>query len=141
MSKYITIDTLFPSGAKTRDTGKIDIDSLFKGTSLNYNNKKNDVDVNSLLDSITNQRKKKLKIFIEYYNKCCNQIRDANKEGCTDIVFTVPEILAESSSYSPVACIEYITKNLVENLIDVVKLNDCTIFITWIDLELKMEKL
>ena len=64
MSKYITIDTLFPSGAKTRDTGKIDIDSLFKGTSLNYNNKKNDVDVNSLLDSITNQRKKKLKSVI-----------------------------------------------------------------------------
>lgn len=134
----ITVDILFPDGTKNRGNGKLDIDSLFKGTPQ-LTNKKEDFTSSDLLSSIENNRKKKLKVMIEQYNLCCKTIKSTDSDGNDYTMFTVPQSVPECSTYSSVDALEYISENLRSKFIDTLIVNDTSLFITWKDLELKLE--
>ena len=134
----ITIDILFPNGTRNRGNGKLDIESLFKGTAQ-LTSKKENFTSDDLLDSIENNRRKKLKAMIEQYNKCCKTIKLADIDGCDFITFTVPQAAHECSTYSSVDVLEYISENLRRKFIDTLIVDPTSIFITWKDLELKLE--
>lgn len=134
----ITVDILFPDGTRNKGNGKLDIESLFKGTAQ-LTNKKESFTSDDLLDSIENNRRKKLKVMIEQYNKCCKTIKAADTNGDDYTTFTVPQSAPECSTYSSVDVLEYISENLRDKFIDTLIVNPTSIFITWKDLELKLE--
>lgn len=132
----ININQLFPSEDSTKKNGKLDIESLFKGLPLN-NIKKNNFSSAQLLEGINDRRVKKLKYFIKCLNNCTKQIEKMDKEGYTDTVFTVPDYITEISSYNSNECLDYIIDNLTLQKLDILKISNISIFITWSDIELK----
>ena len=132
----ININQLFPSENTTKKNGKLDIESLFKGLPLN-NIKKNNFSSAQLLEGINDRRVKKLKYFIKCLNNCTKQIEKMDKEGYTDTVFTVPDYVTEISSYNSNECLDYIIDNLTLQKLDILKISNISIFITWSDIELK----
>ena len=135
----ISVNTLFPNGARTESDGRIDIDTLFRGLPSRVN-KKEHFTSDDLLDSIASRRKRKLNTMIEYYNKCCAQIKRADESGSTDIIFAVPESVPDCATYSPSECIEYISSSLREKFIDTLSISHKSVFITWANIELNIEK-
>ena len=131
----ININQLFPSEDSTKKNGKLDIESLFKGLPLN--NIKNNFSSAQLLEGINDRRVKKLKYFIKCLNNCTKQIEKMDKEGYTDTVFTVPDYVPEISSYNSNECLDYIIDNLTLQKLDILKISNISIFITWSDIELK----
>lgn len=134
----ITIDVLFPNGTDNSRYGRLDIDTLFKGTSQLVT-KKEDFTSADLLDSIAKTRKKKLHVMIDQYNKCCRMIKEADKEGDDHLTFMVPPTVAECTAYSSVDTLVYIQNNLRKKFIDTTIVDRLSIFITWEDVELKIE--
>lgn len=132
----ININQLFPSENTTKKNGKLDIESLFKGLPLN-NIKKNNFSSAQLLEGINDRRVKKLKYFIKCLNSCTKQIEKMDKEGYTDTVFTVPDYVTEIPSYNSNECLDYIIDNLTLQKLDILKISNISIFITWSDIELK----
>ena len=135
----ININQLFPSENGTNKNGKLDIESLFKGLPLN-NVKKNNFNSSKLLDGINDRRVKKLKFYIKCLNNCTKQIEKMDNEGYTDTVFTIPDYVSEISAYNSNECLDYIIDNLTLQKIDVLKINNISLFITWTDIELKFNQ-
>ena len=75
------------------------------------------------------------------YNQCCYKIKEADNIGLTDIMFELPDIILENSSFKHKDAIEYISKNLREQNIDTLILKENKLFITWKYIELNKEKL
>ena len=134
---HITLNTLFPSGSQIQNNGLLNVNSLFKGLPLN-NFEKEDFNSQSLINNITQRRKKKLQYMIDCYNKCCKHITNINNDNQYDTFFTVPEYIPEAIEYNSIECLEYISINLNQKLIDTYIINNTTVFITWNDLELKL---
>jgi hypothetical protein len=136
----MNIETLMPSNKHNynRNTGKIDVNMISNGKSINTDPSK-DFNSHNLLNNIYERRKKKRNWLVDMYNLCCNKIKDADDTGLTDITFTLPEIILENSSYRHKEGLEYISKNLREQQIDTLILDNKSLFITWKYLELKLE--
>jgi hypothetical protein len=136
----MNIETLMPSNSHNynRNTGKIDVNMISNGKSINIDPSK-DFNSHNLLNGIYERRKKKRNWLVDMYNLCCNKIKDADDAGLTDITFILPEIISENSSYRHLEAIEYISKNLRDQKIDTLVLDKKSIFVTWKYLELKLE--
>ena len=136
----MNIETLMPSNNHNynRNTGKIDVNMISNGKSINVDPSK-DFNSHNLLNSIYEKRKKKRNWLVEMYNLCSNKIKDADDAGLTDITFILPEIILENSSYRHQEAIDYISKNLRDQKIDTLILDKKSIFVTWKYLELKLE--
>ncbi len=136
----MNIETLMPSNNNNynRNTGKIDVNMISNGKSINLDPSK-DFNSHNLLNSIYEKRKKKRNWLVEMYNLCSNKIKDADDAGLTDITFILPEIILENSSYRHQEAIDYISKNLRDQKIDTLILDKKSIFVTWKYLELRLE--
>ena len=136
----MNIETLMPSNNHNynRNTGKIDVNMISNGKSINIDPSK-DFNSHNLLNSIYEKRKKKRNWLVDMYNLCSNKIKDADDAGLTDITFILPEIILENSSYRHQEAIDYISKNLRDQQIDTLVLDKKSIFITWKYLELRLE--
>jgi len=132
----ITVDDLFPNNRT--NNGGLNIDTLFKGT-FNLTTIKEDLTRDDILHNIMNARKKKLKIMIKYYNKCCQCIKENINHGHDNITFTIPQVMLDCPTYSSYETLEYIANNLRKKMIDTLILDECNIFISWDYLELKLE--
>jgi hypothetical protein len=137
----MNIETLMPSNNHNynRNTGKIDVNMISTGKSINIDPSK-DFNSHNLLGNIYERRKKKRNWLVDMYNLCCNKIKDADDAGLTDITFTLPEIILENSSYRHQEALEYISKNLRDQRMDTLILDKKSIFITWKFLELRLEE-
>lgn len=138
--RQLNIETLMPSNNHNynRNKGVLDVNMISSGKSININPEK-DFDSTGLLNNIIDKRIKKRNWLVDMYNKCCNQIKDANDLGLSDIFFTLPEIIVENSSYKHKEAIEYVSKNLREQKLDTFIINERTLFVTWKYLELNLE--
>lgn len=137
--RQMNIETLMPSNNHNynRNKGKLDIDMISIGKSINIEPYK-DFNSTKLLENINERRKRKRNWLVDMYNQCCVKIRDADEFGLTDVVFTLPEIIIEHSSYKHREAIEYVSKNLREQKLDTYIIDDRNLFITWKYLELNL---
>jgi hypothetical protein len=140
MSFNISVDSLFPEGKyKTRTNNKkLDIDILFKGTTLN-DDPNISFSSDKLLDKIKKRRKNKLKKYNEMLRYCYQRIEETDNNNDTDLVFNVIKNIPDCKEYIPSECLEYISLKLRTHDLDTKILSDTAIFITWKYLELKKE--
>lgn len=135
---HMNIETLMPSNNHNYNRQKkIDVYTISDGKKINV---EPDRDFNSveLLNTIQERRRKLRNWLVDTYNQCCARIKEANMNGLTDIIFELPEIIVENSAYKHKHAIEYISKNLREQSIDTLILDDKKIFITWKYIELNL---
>ena len=137
----MNIENLMPSNNNNynRNKGILTVDMISNGSKINVEPDR-DFDSVKLLNSINDRRKKKRNWFVEMYNQCCAKIKDADDTGLTDIIFTLPEIIVENSSYKHIEAIEYVSKNLRDQKIDTYIIDNRSLFVTWKYLELNLTK-
>ena len=137
----MNIETLMPSyNHNYNKSGRLDVYTISHGSKINVEPEK-DFDSNELLNSIIGKRKKLRNWLVDMYNQCCYKIKEADNIGLTDIMFELPDIILENSSFKHKDAIEYISKNLREQNIDTLILKENKLFITWKYIELNKEKL
>ena len=140
MFTQMSIESLMPSKIPYQySNGKLDVNSISSGKSLNNEPQKN-FNSNDLLKNIYEKRKKLRDWLVNMYNLCCTKIKDADDVGLTDIIFELPDLIMENSQYRHSDAIDYIMKNLRQEQIDVLKINNKKLFISWKYLELNKEK-
>ena len=137
----MNIETLMPSNIHNyNNTKKIDVYTISSGKKINIDPDR-DFNSDELLKNIYERRKKIRNWLVEMYNLCCNRIKDADDNGLTDIMFELPPIILENSTYKHKDCINYISKNLRDQHIDTLILDNSSLFITWKYIELNKETL
>ena len=140
MFMKMNIESLMPSKCPNEySNGKLDVNSISSKKNSNGEPEK-DFNSNDLLKNIYEKRKKLRDWLVNMYNICCRKIKDADDIGLTDIVFELPDIIIENSQYKHSDAINYIINNLRNEQIDVLKINNKKIFISWKYLELNKEK-
>lgn len=136
--KSLNIANLFGGDGNAPHTnGKLDINTLFI--------KKNSVtefsfDSDILLKGV---RKRKLKVtetHANIYKGCCEIVTTASGTGATDIIYEVPDHVIECTDYDPYECLKFIKEKLMEQNISTHILTRKKIFITWHDLEEKINQ-
>ena len=136
----ITIDKLMPS--KTLDylpKNNITIDSISKDKNINSDPELN-FNSTILLKNIQQRRLKIRAKMVELFNLCCEKILEAENDGLTDLIFKLPEsTFIDFNACKDIDIINYITKKLRQNKLDVLIMNYDTIFITWKFIELNFE--
>jgi len=137
----MNIETLMPSQNNNYNRSKrLDVYTISSGKQINIDPSR-DFNSNELLTNIHERRKKIRNWFVDMYNFCCSKIKDADDSGLTDLLFELPELLIDASIYKEKECLEYISKNLREQNIDTLLINNGKkIFITWKYIELNKEK-
>ena len=135
----MTIENLMPSNNHNyNNTKKLDVFTISNGKKINTDPDR-DFNSNDLLNSIYEKRQKYRNWLVDIYNQCSNKIKQADDDGLTDIIFELPDIILENSSYKHKDAIEYISKNLREQKIDTLIIDKKKIFITWKYIELNKE--
>lgn len=139
--REMNIENLMPSNNNNynRNKGILTVDMISNGSKINVEPDR-DFDSVKLLNSINDRRKKKRNWLVDMYNQCCAKIKDADDAGLTDIIFTLPEIIVENSSYKHIEAIEYVSKNLRDQKIDTYIIDNRSLFVTWKYLELNLTK-
>jgi len=139
--REMNIETLMPSNNHTynRNKGVLDVYTISAGGKINVEPDK-DFDSVKLLDGIHERRIKKRNWLVDTYNQCCTKIKNADDSGITDIVFSLPEIIIEHSSYKHIEALEYISKNLREQKLDTYIIDNRNLFVTWKYLELNLNQ-
>jgi len=137
--REMNIENLMPSNNNNynRNKGILTVDMISNGSKINVEPDR-DFDSTKLLNSINDRRKKKRNWLVDMYNQCCAKIKDADDSGLTDIIFTLPEIIVENSSYKHIEAIEYVSKNLRDQKIDTYIIDNRSLFVTWKYLELNL---
>ncbi len=142
--REMNIETLMPSHNHNynRNKGILTVDMISSGSKINVEPDR-DFDSTQLLNNIVERRRKKRNWLVEMYNKCCVQIKEADDSGLTDIIFTLPEIIVENSSYKHIEAIEYVSKNLRLQKLDTYIIDNRNLFVTWkyIELNLNMDSI
>lgn len=133
------IANLFPNpdGSKPYIGGKLDVNTLFR------KKQEDDLTINfdsrDLLKTAHVKRKKILKWYVKMFNACTEKIKSANSFGITDIVFEIINFIPECPEYKPLKCLKFISKKLNEQHINTYIVNSTHLFITWADLELRID--
>lgn len=131
-----TVASLFgkTDGTKAYFGGHLDVNTLFK-------NKENTNNFNSrtLLNNVYDRRKMLLRWYNNMYTVCCEKITIVNSNGLTDMIFEVMNYIPECPEYKSIECLKFIEKNLITQLIDTKIISDTKIFITWNNLESKID--
>jgi hypothetical protein len=137
--REMNIETLMPSHNHNynRNKGILTVDMISSGSKINVEPDR-DFDSTQLLNNIVERRRKKRNWLVEMYNKCCVQIKEADGFGLTDIIFTLPEIIVENSSYKHIEAIEYVSKNLRLQKLDTYIIDNRSLFVTWKYIELNL---
>ena len=129
----LNINTLFSPREvlKKKANSPISIKTMFNNKNIN----KNKFTVDQLIKTQNDRKKEIKKTYINVYNICLNKIIEANKIYKSDIFFEVPNTLYGNKIYNKNECLTYIIKKLRNNFMDVLKISDNLIFITWINVK------
>jgi hypothetical protein len=137
--RQMNIENLMPSNNHNynHNKGILSVDMISNGSKINVEPDR-DFDSTKLLNNIYERRQKKRNWLVDMYNQCCAKIKDSDDLGLTDIIFTLPEIIVENSSYKHIEALEYISKNLRDQKLDTYIIDYRNLFITWKYLELNL---
>ena len=137
--REMNIENLMPSNNHNynRNKGILTVDMISGGAKLNVEPDR-DFDSVKLLNNINERRRKKRNWLVDMYNQCCMKIKDADDAGLTDIIFTLPEIIVENSSYKHIEALEYVSKNLRNQKLDTYIIDKRNLFVTWKYIELNL---
>lgn len=130
------IENLFSdkkNNKKPNITGKLDIKTLFQDDNQSYK-----FNSKELLESTYEKREKLKKHYEGIFKKCCETIKHANKSGFTKIEYEIPKF-SDCIGYSCSECINFLKLRLEEQNLDVYYVNQMTIYISWENLEKKIE--
>jgi hypothetical protein len=123
MSK-LSINSLFPSGPKPRgNSKKLDLETLFPSTLMNH---EPDISFSPeiLLERNIEKRKKKLLFYKSMLKYCYEKIVEGNNHDKTDILFKIVDNYQECPFYSPDECIEFISEKLIENKLEISRIEN-----------------
>ena len=124
---------------KQYKSNKFSLNTLFNKTinnDISHKDNNDDFDSKILIEEINRKRLECRNNNLFFYNKCCKEIIDTNKLNKRDLIFKLPEYLPNYNKYDHELCIKYIEKKLIEQFIDVYRINNKTLFITWNYIEL-----
>lgn len=127
----ISVNSLFPSNYKSE---QLNTNNMFNLREIQDKNKLN-FNIEKLIKLRENRKKK---IFIHYekiFNLCLNKIDLANNMNKTETIYEVPNGIYGSFDYKPFDCLEFIEEKLKKMHLDILILNEKTIYISWINLE------
>jgi len=111
---------------------KITVDTLFK------KNDSYDFDSRVLLNTIHERKKKLNECYTAIFKKCGEQIKATDKLLLTHIEYVIP-VWSEYHNYSCKDCIEFIKNKLTEHKLNVFVMSKTKLYISWDDLEQKVE--
>lgn len=132
-----SVKTLCPNAKVLSKNNKIfGIDNII----LPNENTEKEFNVNELIKVRKQKRKKLLETYMKFYNQSLKDIETANSINKTDIFFKIPDSVYDCNEYKSVECIEFIQKKLCEKLIDTLKIDNNTLFISWFYLELNINQ-
>ena len=77
------------------------------------------------------KREKLLLIYHRLYSNCIEKIKLFHNAGKFDLIYEVPEKVADNLEYISKYCMDFIEIKLKENYIDTFRIDNKTIFITW----------
>lgn len=133
----ISVKTLCPDAyIETKNNKVFGIDNIIMAN----DKQEKQFNINKLIKVRKQKRKKLLENYVKLYNDCLINIESVNDINKTDLYFNVPEKLIDCPDYNSNDCIEYIENKLREQFIDTLKINDNTIFVSWLYVELNMEQ-
>lgn len=126
----LSIDDLFQTRSHN---GVLDVESLYPSKTKSYD--KNKFDFDKIVD-LEQRKKEQKKKSNKYVLKCClSEISKQAKYQKTSISYDVPYILPNNDLYDPYECIEYLIKKLTrKHMMEVFKISDLTIYISWYSL-------
>lgn len=131
-----SINTLFPSkNSRQQHIGGFNVNTIFKN---NNDDDNYTFDSRILLERNNEQKEKLKKYYGNIYRKCCETIIIENKLGFTNIVYEIPQY-SECIGYSCHQCINFLSDKLSEQNLTVKKINKTQIYISWHDLEKKIQ--
>lgn len=109
----------------------LSVSTIAKQTSL----RPKSFNVDMLMQKREIKRKKILDNFTEMYEQCVRKIEIANDLNKTDLLFCVKNHIPDCPDYDPDFCVDYIRNKLHDLHFDTYKINNTTIFITWLYME------
>lgn len=123
---------------------KINIESLFQCRthhssntldvrSITHSRRPFDIDV--LIETRERKRQKLLGYYTRNYDACLKKIEVANTLGKTDLLYSVRDYILNCPEYRAIDCVEYIREKLHAHHFNTYRVDDKTIFITWLYLE------
>lgn len=133
----INIDNLFPADSNHKP---LDVYTLYNEFE-NKNNNKNDFDVNKLSTPHEERKKKILLEYYKIYNMCLKKIVSANNLKKTDLIYTLPLSQFNWKEFSLIDCLSFIENRLRRQDFDTLVLSDTSIFISWLKIVNRKEKL
>jgi len=136
----LTIDSLMPTSNHVNySNGKLDISCISKNKFINDIPEKN-FNSDILLKNINKKKQNIKNTCVNCYNLCCEQIKEADNLGLTDLIFELPtSMFIGNNDCSDIEIIEYINDNLIKQKLNTYILNSHKLFITWKFIELNKQ--
>lgn len=136
----LTIDSLMPTNNHVNySSGKLDISCISRDKFINDVPEKN-FNSDILLKNIKKKRQDIRNMYVNCYNLCCEQIKEADSIGLTDIIFELPTAMfIGNNDCKDIDIIKYINENLMKQKLNTYILNTRKLFITWKFIELNKE--
>lgn len=127
----LNIQNLFdcPTGNKS-----FDVKSL-------ANNSDNDFNIKKLVRTREQQRCKLIDLYRSLYKDCIKKIDSANSLNKTDLLYNVKPFIHSLPNYDPKECLKYINKQLKNQYFDTYIVDSTTLFITWLYIEVNINKI
>lgn len=89
------------------------------------------MNVQLLSDKINKNKLEKYKYYAIMYNNLWTNIDYNAKNGSTDLIYTINEIVVTCPQYDPIECLEYIASKCKKNGLKIIVLSRTKIFVTW----------
>ena len=127
----LSIKTLVPNTRIGNLKSNIfDIDSLLS-INTSYEDSIKNFNAEYLIKTNKEKREKLLKIYNKYYAHCIEKIKLFHNSGKFDLIYDIPDKMPNDVNYIPKYCMDFIELKLKENYMDIYRINNKTIFITW----------
>ena len=130
---------------------RINIESLFNCKTHNNSSKTLDIksisqpkksfDIENLIETRERKRKRLLNYYLKFHENCLKKIEIANNLAKTDLLYSVTPTIINFPEYNSLECIKYIKNKLDQEYFDTYIVDENTLFITWLYLEVNREKL
>lgn len=96
--------------------------------------------VNELIKKKNMKRYKIMSKYLEQSERCLERVKLVNIAGRTDCTFTIPKFIFGFPEYDCIHCCNFIIDRLRKLYMDVTKVEDNVIFISWYYIEVNRDK-
>jgi hypothetical protein len=128
--EYLNINNLFGCNAPINDNPL-----SLKDLDRSQHNKKQEFNIQSLVNKNKEHKEYAYKKYKELYEYCLSKISVANKIGKNEIMFEIPSYIYRAKSYDSVECLKYIKGKLEKMNIETYIISKTSILISWINIK------